>query len=269
MNQGFLVFAHDNEQVQYSLLAGWQAKRIHHWLDKPVSIVTDHQTLENLKRSNLDKEFDHIIINDSTSNQKKKYSGQSLSFHNIDRCLSWDLTPYDETIVIDTDIAIQSDRLNTLWNHQDDMLVCRQSNDLFGRKFVGFDYLSNYGIKFYWATICYFKKTYTTKTFFDTCLRIKQNYNWYSYVYDITSNYIRNDHIWSIALHELGGSANSNWVSDIPFNLYYTLDKDNIVSMTDNSVIAFGNDKLAKIADSDLHVMNKFSLLDKIQRELI
>jgi hypothetical protein len=70
-------------------------------------------------------------------------------------------------------------------------------------------------------------------------------------------------------LHELGGSANSNWVSDIPFNLYYTLDKDNIVSMTDNSVIAFGNDKLAKIADSDLHVMNKFSLLDKIQRELI
>ena len=62
MSQGFLLFVHDNEQIQYSLLAVWQARRIRQWLNKPVSIVIDQQSLSNLKNQNLDQEFDHIII---------------------------------------------------------------------------------------------------------------------------------------------------------------------------------------------------------------
>lgn len=266
MTQGVLLFAHDNEQVQYGLMAVWQARRISKWLNKPVSIVTDQKTVDAL--GTLSDVFDHVILTDSVSTQSKSYSGTQLTFNNIDRVLAWDLTPYDETLVIDTDILIQSDRLNIVWDNAEDMLVCVDSNDLFGRKFAGFDHLSNFGIKFYWATVFYFKKNDVTELFFKTCKRIKSNYVWYAHVYNITSKYLRNDHVWSIALHELGGKAGAQWASTIPCNLYYTLDRDSIVSMDENAVTMLSKDKLAQVKGSDLHVMNKFSLMDHVRKEL-
>jgi hypothetical protein len=163
---------------------------------------------------------------------------------------------------MDTDIAIQSDRLNLLWNNINDMLVCRKTHDPFNRNFVGFDWLSNYGIKFYWATIFYFKKTEETKIFFNLCQHIKENYNWYAFVNDFGTKYIRNDYIWSIALNHLGN------INEIPFTIAYTLDQDDIISMTDNFVTVFNNDKLIKVEGIDFHLMNKFSLLEKVKEEL-
>jgi hypothetical protein len=139
---------------------------------------------------------------------------------------------------------------------------------VFGRKFVGFDNISNYGIKFFWATEFYFKKNEQSKVFFDTCLRIKQQYNWYAHIYDITAKYMRNDHIWSIALHELGGRTNSNWVTELPFNLYFSIDSDSIISMDNDTVILHGNNKIRKVQGCDLHAMNKQSLIEHVKKEL-
>jgi hypothetical protein len=266
MTQGYLLFAHNNEQIPYGLFAVWQAHRIAKWLNKPVSIVTDHKTLDSLK--GLVSVFDHVIISNDLGIQTKNYSGQQLTFNNVDRCMSYDLTPYDETMVIDTDIIIQSDRMNVVWNNIHDILVCKNSNHLFDKKFVGFDWLSNYGIKFFWATEFYFKKNKVSKIFFDRCLEIKEKYNWYAFVYDITASYIRNDHIWSIALHELGGAAGSSWATELPYNLYYSLATDNILSMDDTSVTLLGDDRLSKIKGCDLHAMNKFDLLEQVKKEL-
>ena len=63
MTQGYLLFAHNNEQIPYGLFAVWQAHRIAKWLNKPVSIVTDHKTLDSLK--GLESVFDHIIISNN------------------------------------------------------------------------------------------------------------------------------------------------------------------------------------------------------------
>lgn len=274
MTQGFLLFAHDNEQISYSLMAAWQAKRITKWLNKPVSIVTDQQSVDNLIALGLDPAdvFDQVILSNENTTQKKRYQNkedsQTLTFKNVDRSMSWDLTPYEETIVIDTDIVIQSDRLNTLWNNNEDLLVCRNSTDVFERKFVGFDYLSNYGIHFCWATIFYFKKNETTQIFFNTCKRIKEMYNWFSFVYDLGGGYIRNDHVWSIALHELGGAEANKWALDIPIHLPYTLDRDTLVNMTDDYITVLGDNSLRQLKNIDTHVMNKYTLIEHIKKEL-
>jgi hypothetical protein len=274
MTQGFLLFAHDNEQIQYSLMAAWQAQRITKWLGKPVSIVTDQQSVDNLIARKLDPNsiFDKVLLSDSNTSQQKRYQNaddsQTLTFKNVDRSMAWDLTPYDETLVIDTDIVIQSNRLNTVWNNSEDMLVCRNSTDVFDRKFVGFDYLSNYGIQFCWATVFYFKKNETTQLFFDTCKRIKEMYNWFSFVYDLGGNYIRNDHVWSIALHELGGSAGNKWALDIPIHLPYTLDRDQLVAMTDDSITVLGDNKLRQLKNIDTHIMNKYTLMEHVVKEM-
>jgi hypothetical protein len=266
MTQGYLLFAHNNEQIPYGLFAVWQAKRIIKWLNKPVSLVTDQQTLDSL--NGFESIFDRIIISNNLAKQTKSYNGQSLTFNNIDRCMAFDLTPYDETMVIDTDIVIQSDRMNLVWNNENDLLVCRNSNHVFDKKFVGFDWLSNYGIKFFWATEFYFKKTAVSRLFFDQCLEIKEKYNWYAFAFDLTASYIRNDHIWSIALHQLGGKSNSSWATELPYNLFYSLDTDNIISMDQDSVTLFCENKLSKVKGTDVHLMNKFDLLAHVQEEL-
>lgn len=267
MSQGFLLFAHDNEQIPYCLMAAWQAKRIHKWLDKPVSLVTDQQSLDNLKTYNLDTVFDKIILSNSNTTQTKLYRGandhQSLTFKNTDRCFAWDLTPYDETIILDTDIVIQSNRFNSLWNNQDDMLVCETSKHLFGQTISGFEYLSNYGIKFYWATVFYFKKNDESRIFFETCKRIKQFYHWYSFVHDTPRALLRNDYVWSIAVHEL------KCTGSIPFNLPFTLDRDSLIKLTDTQAILLSeNNKLTKVNGIDIHVMNKFDLMNVVKEEL-
>ena len=112
MSQGFLVFAHDNEQIEYGLLALGQAKRIRTFLDKPVSIVLDTKTKNNLdeKYQGWQDHFDKIIDSELLSSQTKRYGdvNNQLTFHNLDRTDAYTLTPYDETIVIDTDVLIHN-----------------------------------------------------------------------------------------------------------------------------------------------------------------
>lgn len=260
MSQGFLLFAHDNEQIQYGLMAAWQARRLKKWCGRPVSLVTDFETANRLGK--FINEFDKVILQNVETKQLKNYTGQQLTFKNIDRISSWDLTPYDETIVLDTDIIIQSDRLNLLWNNQDDLLVCQKSSHVFNEKFASFDWLSTYGIKFYWATIFYFRKNQQTELFFEHCKYIRANYNWYSYLHDITTKYIRNDHIWSIALHNLGGA------NIIPSNLLFSLDNENILSLDEKETIVLGSKRVVKVSGCDLHAMNKFDLQNLIKKEL-
>ena len=266
MTQGVLLFAHNNERINYLLLAYWQAVRIKKFLDKPCSVVTDQQSVQSLLDLNLDPDniFDKIILNDADTSQKKNYCGTRLTFKNIDRYQSFDLTPYDETIVFDTDIVIQSDRLNVLFGSEQDLMVCKHSADTFQRKFSAFEKLSTYGIDFYWATIFYFRKSTATKVFFNTCQRIKDMYNWYAHIYDVNAGYIRNDHVWSMSLHELNYPCGI-----IPFNLYYILDTDNVVDLKDNEVVVSNKKYLAKIANSDIHAMNKFDLLELVKKEIL
>lgn len=264
MTQGFLLFAHDNEQIPYTHLAIWQARRIRRWLNKSVSLVTDQESLMNLKLNRIlpEEEFDHVILSNVYTDQKKSYSGKELSFINVDRVHAWDLSPYDETIVIDTDIAIQSDRLNCLWNNSEDMLVCRNCKDVFGRPWPETHYIGMAGISFYWATICYFKKTEQTKLFFDTCKHIKENYAGYKAEYHIKDPFIRNDHVWSIACHLLNPKV-------IPTNLWYSIDRDRIIDMNETgaSVLSEHGD-VAKIQKQDFHIMNKFDLYSFVQKEI-
>ena len=260
MTQGILLFAHDNEQIHYSLLAVWQARRIHRWLNKPVSIVTDQQSLDNLTAQGFDPtyEFDQIILSNANTHQQKNYSGTQLTFKNVDRTDAYNLTPYDETLVIDTDIAIQSDRLNVVWNSSEDYLVCEHCTDVLGRDWPGLRYINPpYGIKFYWATLFYFKKNNHSKEFFNLCKHIKENYNKYNVEYKIGDSYLRNDHVWSIAIHQLGATS-------IPINLWYSTDTD-VVRMNSRAVVV---ENKIKIEEQDVHVMNKYNLIGYVKKEL-
>ena len=261
MTQGILLFAHNTEEVNYGVMAVWVAERVIQYLGKPVSLVTDEYTIQSLRGISIDpkKHFDNIIIKECNTTQTRRLSGESVIFKNLDRCDAYDLTPYDETLILDIDIAIMSDRLNTVWDNADDILISNKSVDILDRHSDEFSFLKDHGIEFQWATEFYFRKSVVAEEFFKKCKFIKEHYDWYSMLYGMGKDPIRNDHIWSIAVHELDIDFNR-----IPRVLRYATDKDEIVELgTDRVLLAAKvNDKtrLANIKDQDVHIMNKFEL---------
>jgi len=270
MSQGFLLFAHNNEEIDYGVLAAWTAKRISQWLDKPVSLVADKQTIDSLEQKGLAKYFDQIISSEISYTQAKRYRDKQLSFHNYDRCNAWELTPYQETMVIDTDIVIQSSVMNRVWNSRDDLVVCKKSVKAFDLQTTAseFSRLSDPGIDFYWATQFYFRKTEESRVFFETCQWVRANYDWLRNIYGI-AKLLRNDHIWSIALHELGGTQNAAWCATLPWTLIYVIDEINIHSMTNDSITLYNESSgIRRVHNHDIHVMNKFDLVQLAAKEL-
>jgi hypothetical protein len=263
MTQGILLFAHNSEEVNYGVMAVWMSERITRYLGKSVSLVTDDYTVQSLRGIGIDpkKYFDNVIINDCNTTQSRRLSGENIIFKNLDRVDAYDLTPYDETLVLDTDIAIMSDRLNAVWGSSDDILISNKSRDILDRSHPEFDYLKDHGIEFQWATEFYFQKSEVAEEFFNKCKHIRDNYNWYSILYGMGNYPVRNDHIWSIAIHESGIDFNR-----IPRVLRYATDKDEIVELgTDRALLAVKvNDnkvRLANVRDQDIHLMNKFELI--------
>jgi hypothetical protein len=266
MTRGVLLFAHNNEQVDYGLMSCWCAMRISQYLKVPVSLVTDSNTARLLDQTNANwrRFFDQIILQDSLATQTKRYGDPSnqLTFHNLDRIDAYDLSPYDETILMDTDIVIQTDTLSKLWNSTEDYIVCDRSTDLYGQTNPEFLWVSDYSIKFYWATLFYFKKSQASKIFFNTCKWVKKNYNWLSYVYELPVGPVRNDYVWSIALHTLGHPAQS-----IPYNLLHSNFEDRVLDMSSSAVRFLTPNGLCKV-EQDVHVFNKFDLLKHINEEM-
>jgi hypothetical protein len=262
MTQGILLFAHSSEEINYGMLAVWMSERIMAHLDKPVSIVTDEYTIKSLKNIGVDptKYFDKIIFKEYDVVQSRRLLTEYIPFKNLDRCDAYDLTPYDETLVLDIDIAIASDTLNSVWGCDEDILISNSSIDILDRQQDEFLFLKDHGIKFHWATEFYFRKSPLAEEFFTRCKTIKENYTWYAILYGIPNYPLRNDHVWSIAIHEMGYPF-----ATIPRKLRYAIDKDSIVQLnTDGVVIAGEADKkqrLVKLKNQDVHLMNKFELV--------
>ena len=193
MTRGVLIFAQNNAEIDYAKIALFAAKRVKEYLGVPVSLITDSASW--LKQSQPDAElvFDQIIeIWTETHQTKKFYDGslaaKTLTWKNLSRVDCCFLSPYDETLVIDSDFIISSTTLKNIWNNRQDFLIYKDSFDLANwRDDRNFRYLNQHSIPFYWATAFYFKKTAATWAFFDLIKNIKLNWNYYRLLYNIDS----------------------------------------------------------------------------------
>lgn len=276
MNKGVLIFAHNSRDVDYVSMALVSAKLAKKHLEVPVSLVTDNTTLEWTQQSslyaNLVETFDKIveIEKPQANNQRKLHDGvanKTVPFINSSRPNVWDLTPYDRTLMIDSDFLIFSDRLNEYWSVDEDLLISDSMTDIYDSKRVGYHdrYISDTGVHLYWATTVMFTKNEYTKTFFDLVQYIRDNYQYYGDLFRFDTRQYRNDIAFSVAKHILGGFETNTKLS-LPSILTVT-DKDILHSVSDNGQLTFlvspmldSNYFAAAINGMDVHVMNKQSL---------
>jgi len=266
MTKGVLLFALNGE-FKYTDLAELTAKRIKKFLKLPVTVVV------NNKYKNKGKLFDKIInIKDDQVQYRLLKDGgdssQRVKWLNFTRADCYELSPYDETLVLDVDYLINSDHLSVCFDLGKDFLIFKDSFDLSDiRKLDEFDYINPFSVKFYWATVFYFKKTELNKIFFEFTRYVKDNWHYYCSLYQIKDKKFRNDFAFSIAIHSIFNHAVSDRFGFIPGKKFYSIDKDFLIKDVKGTLTFLlsneSNDKLqpASISNTDVHVMNKFSML--------
>ena len=280
MTQGVLIFAQNNAEVDYTRMAIFSAKRIKKFLGVPVSIVTDNRDYLIKTYGTEAEVFDQIIDIQSPVVQKKQFhdgsmSSKLLEWKNFSRSDAYDITPYDETLILDADYMVATDHLSKLWDSPHDLMMFKDSYDLAQwRDTSAFTYLNQYSIPFYWATVVYFRKSSATASFFKLVQHIRENWGYYKILYSLDSFMFRNDFAFSIAAHVLNDGRDLGAVAQIPGKMYYTLDKDLLMKCDDTSFTFLlekekhhGEYTAMKVSNLDMHIMNKYSLARLIDEQ--
>ena len=288
MSKGLLFFAHNNSEVDYGKMAYISAMYAKKNLNVPISLVTDSGTKKWMIDNDhipLEKIFDKIILTDDIKlnfvTRRRYYDGsidyKKADFKNGHRAWAYELSPYDKTIVIDVDLLIVNNRLNAVWDTDTDFMINKYSHDLArDRDNFEFTRVSDHGIDFFWATAFYFEKTPWTEAFFGLCQHIIENYEYYRFVYRIDNPLMRNDYVFSIAVHMMGGFTNKINPPSLPCEIYYTIDRDELIRVDSDKSFLFliqkkgclGEYTLARTNNQNIHIMNKYSI-NRLDKELL
>jgi hypothetical protein len=203
MTTGALIFAYNNDQVDYVSMAAWSARNIRRHLGIPVAVVTDQPVAEGL--------FDHVIvqsphISESTNTRYFSDYGAHVIWRNTNRASAHDLTPWDQTLVLDADYVVASSDLNLVLESSQDFLAHRWAYDITGQSdFEEFNYFGNYRMPMWWATVMMFRRSRSAELIFDAMNMIRNNWTHYRRLYGNTIESFRNDHALSIALGIVNG----------------------------------------------------------------
>jgi len=274
MNKGVILFAHNNRQIDYARMSILCARLAKKNLGVPVSLVSDPSTLEWMKESKILEEatnvFDNIIITQrpEDGNMKNYCDGKNITpapFSNGNRFSVYDVTPYDRTLLIDTDYLVMSDTLNEYWDVDADLLMSPRYNDIMGMDRIGYldKHISETGVQMYWATTVMFTKNENTKIFFDLVELVKERYKTFADVFRFDSRIFRNDIAFSIAKHILNGFQPVQEYN-LP-DVFSVADKDILHDVSKGNIqfLIANKDRYvaASVKDKDVHVMNKYSIV--------
>ena len=280
MSKGVLLIARNNGELDYVKQAAFLAKRIKKYLNVPTSVITDSP--DYLKDRFGKDLFDQIIKvpYTTTTNKRAFHDGtmfyKAAQFKNDTRHSAYDLSPYDETLLLDTDYIISNSLLKNCFDSQHDFMLYKKSEDIAKvRDEREFDHIADYSIDFYWATVVFFRKTDTNKVFFDLVSHIRENWKHYVRVYQIESPMFRNDFAFSIAVHIMNGFQKGDFAHELPGKHLYTIDKDILWEILDHDMLFLverknylGEYTAIKTSGQNIHIMNKFSLERAIDRSI-
>ena len=284
------MFAHNNEEIDYLKLAAINAKLIKHNCGiSDVTVVTNQHSYDYTSKT-LGEDFltdciSNFVFVEKDKNFKRanirlykdtSHTAKTLPFYNLDRCDAYDLSPYDETIVLDADYLILSDSLNSCWGHDNEFMMNWDYQDIMTeRNDPTLKRLHPTGITMYWATVVYFKKCNFAKQFFDTVRHVRDNRDFYQDVYKWPGTLYRNDYSFSVAAHMLGGFI-EKVIPQLPIpKLYKTFDTDDVHSVAENEIVfylekpkALGDFMLTRWKNIDIHIMNKWAI-NRVSKEML
>ena len=197
MTTGAVIFARNNEHIDYVAMARWSAQNIARHLGIPTHIITDSAPSDNARH------FTDV--------------GQ-VTWHNLNRMDAYKLSPWDRTLVLDADYVVATDQLRSVIDCDKDFLAHRWAYDVTGyNTFDGLNYFGDVDMPMWWATVMVFNKSQQAKLIFDVMAMIRDNWTHYRNIYKNSVATYRNDHALSIALGIVNGHTLDH--AGIPWSL--------------------------------------------------
>ena len=265
MTTGALIFAFDNENTRYLDLAAWSAERVRRYLKIPVAVVTNQP-------EQAGDRFEHVIHADTGDINNKTFDdyGNRASWHNTRRTDAYELTPFEQTLVLDADFVINSDMLYWYFDHSADFLCYKDAFSVGQVKDNCLDEYNTFGthrFPMWWATVMLFRKSNTAAYIFDCMNMIRQNWKHYIDLYGIQSPIYRNDFALSIALGIVSGHTLKVDTFGVPMPTVLPTQR---LTQTDPEMWHFewddnGRRRSSAIAGLDFHAMCKQDLGDIVE----
>lgn len=271
-SRGVLIFAFNTEKWNYVAMAEYTARRAKQFLELPTTLITNE---ESCPTGTTAQAFDQIITVKADKNNIREH----MIWINKGRYQAYDLSPYDETILLDADYVINSNKLLKTFNLSD-TFCCHNRTSFLMYPNAPQETLSSYSYDSLWATVVMFKKSERAKQIFDTLKMVQENYSHYAKIHSFVAGVYRNDYALTLALKIVNGHSVES--SDyIPWNLVHIGKETSVfanypdqrIPFTDSSfdplynteyTVLFDNwqrGKLRKeyiqIKDMDFHVLNK------------
>lgn len=255
MTKGVILFAFNSPKFNYYEMAKFTAKRVNHFLNLPVTLITDEESLPKEETY----VWDNIVKVIPNKNNKRSW-GQWI---NKGRYQSFELSPYDETLLLDVDYMVNSSKLASVFNFYDDF-CCHNSTSFMMFPNAPQTVLSEFSRNTLWATVVAFKKTKRAKQIFQMMEMVQNNYNHYANVHGFISAVFRNDYALTIALNTVNGHITP--ISDyIPWNLVHVSNDVKVIKNSDTEFTLMSDvwkkGKMRKeyivLKDMDFHMMGK------------
>lgn len=254
---GTLLVAHNNGKEDYLRMAEYTAERIHKFLDLPVSLISDTGTLGK----KIPAIFDKIILVDPDKSNIRKNN----PWINKGRYQLFDLSPYDDTLVLDTDYMVNSRQLLNCFTIPSDFSCHKNIRWLMEK--IGAEWLCKYTIPSAWATVMRFKKTNRAKQIFDLIEMVQKNYEHYANIYNFQAQQFRNDYALTIAMNTVNGhiecQTDTFWWNLLHVGLSVKVERIGdasykLISKDGKS----GKQQYIIVRDLDFHMLNKLNFVE-------
>lgn len=249
-SRGVVVFAFNTKQTDYVKIADRTSRLIEHNLALPITLVTDENAEPTFHYDNI------VRVDNQGKNFRYTNSGETVEWKNLNRCHVYNLSPYSETLLLDSDYLVLDDSLNKVWLQPFDYRIMEQS---ITPKGIMQTHMGPVSQNWLWATVVFFRKTETSYNFFNLVEKIQKNYAYYKTLFNLAGNY-RNDFSFAIADLILNGYAKEP-------NKYLktkmlTIDT-NVSSLEakENFVIIRQQESAVVCAKQNIHIMDKDYLM--------
>ena len=254
MTQGALIFAFDNEHIDYVSMAAWSATNIRRHLGIPVAVITDREDVSG---------FDRVIYCDRGSNNYRWFGDfeTQMPWHNSTRTNAYRLSPWDQTLLLDADYVVASDQLRSVLDSSQDFLAHRWARDVTGKNdFSGLNYFGDNRMPQWWATVIMFRRCTHAELIFDTMTMVRDHWTHYRHLYKNNNVSYRNDHALTIALGVVNGHTLDH--ADIPWSLASVVPEHRLIRVSaDRYRVDFVNQenqqRWIEISNQDFHAMGK------------
>ena len=263
MTTGALIFAFDTEHTRYLDMAAWCAERVKKFLNIPVAVVTNNSDADN------ETAFDRVIYAEPLGMYSRWFGDikNYVTWHNSNRVDAYNLTPWDQTLVLDADFVINSDQLKLVLGRPQEFLCFRSAYNLARPEQEFLKTFGAYHFPMYWATVMMFRKSNTAQYIFDAMQMIRENWQHYRDLYHISEPTYRNDYALSIALGIVSGQTLK--VDSIPWGMPSVVPESTLAHRTDtfcgdiwdiSYTDAQGKNKTVSFFGTDFHAMGKQDL---------